>query len=700
MKRSLAFLLVTIGLSISGLGQTPSISTLEERLQTAPDEEQASICFDLIRAYINTDKSKSVFYADKALQISTARNDSTDIVQSLRMKAQVLRRMGNNKAALTLFTDLLERVKPIHQRNTRLHEEYKTILNGAAITNNLMGNYQEAIQGYQQFYELAYQDSDFEGVSIAYHNIGLNYQEMQNYADAKKYYLLARKIKQANGITFGLSDTEMNLAHIYNDLKQYDSSQLYMDYALSGCQEDCDVLQMNAFQVKGIALLGKRDTLAARTQLTKCLELAKKLDDSRYELHTKVLLAGIALHLNEREQAYTLLQESERMATQMPDLRSLQDIYKLYVSYYKQFPNAEMFTFYQNRFDLLSEQILSDSIQFGLKILEKEFQLNEYFKLLSFQRKVIDQQNKINVGYILLIILSALLIVLLFNNVRIHRRVNAQLSEARATIQQKNEQLAHQNENLDRDIASKTLGLERANRILETINEELDSFITNTTQEFQQPVAELSALYTQGSQLALPSECEQLWQGLKPPLTAIQTCLQQLDFIKQDKFRSITIESLNLNTLLGDLIGSIHSRNLLPAKIQLQWDKDEQALLYADRQLVVLILESLLLNAISFYNPAPDINSFIAIKAVRSKDRLKLSVTDNGIGVRVQQPERQFQVFNLYTSQRRLSEVSVYLVKTSADRLGARLGLEITTEGYTQFTVDFPIGNPGGSREN
>jgi signal transduction histidine kinase len=112
--------------------------------------------------------------------------------------------------------------------------------------------------------------------------------------------------------------------------------------------------------------------------------------------------------------------------------------------------------------------------------------------------------------------------------------------------------------------------------------------------------------------------------------------------------------------------------------------------------LVRIVLENLIDNAIKFYNDSDRVNSFVEINIVNTSEGVKARVIDNGIGISESNPGKLFQMFFRASERSEIGGIGLYIVKTATAKIGGKVGLLTTPEGYTEFYVLFPPQPPTG----
>jgi PAS domain S-box-containing protein len=114
------------------------------------------------------------------------------------------------------------------------------------------------------------------------------------------------------------------------------------------------------------------------------------------------------------------------------------------------------------------------------------------------------------------------------------------------------------------------------------------------------------------------------------------------------------------------------------------------ATVLANRALLSQMLMNLISNAIKFV--APGVTPSIRIFAERHPGRVRLSVSDNGIGIAPEYLERIFGVFQRLNRQEDYpgNGLGLALVRRAATRLGGRVGVQSTPGKGSTFWIEFP----------
>jgi signal transduction histidine kinase len=132
----------------------------------------------------------------------------------------------------------------------------------------------------------------------------------------------------------------------------------------------------------------------------------------------------------------------------------------------------------------------------------------------------------------------------------------------------------------------------------------------------------------------------------------------------------------------------------LPSKIHIRRSIDEGIDVVSDKELIRIVLENLIDNAIKFYNDNDRVQSFVEINIVKTPEGAKARIIDNGIGISESNPGKLFQMFFRASERSEIGGIGLYIVKTATAKIGGKVGLLTTPEGYTEFYVNLPAQPP------
>ncbi|MGN1312527.1 MAG: ATP-binding protein [Bacilli bacterium] len=108
-----------------------------------------------------------------------------------------------------------------------------------------------------------------------------------------------------------------------------------------------------------------------------------------------------------------------------------------------------------------------------------------------------------------------------------------------------------------------------------------------------------------------------------------------------------------------------------------------------DKKWLEFILNQIINNSIKYRKKS---NSIIKIECVKEKDKVKLSIYDNGIGICKGDIDRVFDKFFTGINGRekvKSTGMGLYIIKKLCDKLGHNIYIESVLDEYTKVTLEF-----------
>jgi signal transduction histidine kinase len=170
----------------------------------------------------------------------------------------------------------------------------------------------------------------------------------------------------------------------------------------------------------------------------------------------------------------------------------------------------------------------------------------------------------------------------------------------------------------------------------------------------------------------------------------LNVILTRLLIVNQINHASINPDSIGLSDLVDEVI-VLETKKGLPKGLLIKKEIPDHITLHTDRDLVRIILENLIDNAIKFHNDSGRVEPFVLVRAETNDEHksVTIRVIDNGIGISEVKPDKIFQMFSRASERSGTGGIGLYLSKLATEKLGGEINLGVTAEGYTEFTVTF-----------
>ncbi|MGN7438359.1 MAG: sensor histidine kinase [Alcanivorax sp.] len=226
---------------------------------------------------------------------------------------------------------------------------------------------------------------------------------------------------------------------------------------------------------------------------------------------------------------------------------------------------------------------------------------------------------------------------------------------------------------------------------LKIANEELEEFAYRTSHDLRSPlissmtVLDIAAEAIKNNDTTEAIEC---LDHAKDSLKTLEQLVKDILALTQTKNQEEETQPLLLGNIIDDALQKLaHMDNFERLDIQKELTYAEP--IEAKKSRITLIVENLISNAIK-YQDASEPHPYLKISTNKEGGRFIFKVEDNGVGIPKEHQDKLFQMFKRFHNQSYGSGLGLYMMKKSADILGADLVYEDAQKG-TIFKLLIPM---------
>lgn len=675
-----------LGICFSARAQDLKVDSLKALLPTLERNQKFDVLYELFKWYFEKDNQSALAYAEEAHLVALGLGDSLMIVKSGRAKGYMQMKMGDLESALKNFIVALS----IAKRN-EFQDQVKFLLNNIASAYAYQANYDKALDYHFQSLVIREAEGDKSEMSVAYNNIGQVYYMLKDFDQALTYFNksvdLSREIKDDRDLDKRL----INVGLCYNSLGQHKKAIEVLTEALAICGNPCSeyVLTQGHFVLGNSYLeLGKIEE--AKDEYLTSYENAVKADSKRFQAESLLQLHRVSFQEENYQQALSYVKQVEEILREVGFNELKIEMYRAFAKLYSTISDYKSASIYQARYIQLKDSIYSDELIRNLARVQTDYEERENIATIAAKEEVIERQRKLNLAVVVIAVLSGLLVFVLFRSNQIKKKVNNALSEAKVTIENQNKQLTILNKSLEKMVDARTMELQVANEALKRVNDELDNFIYKTSHDIRGPLASLKGMCNVAIMDVKDELALSYFYKLDATAERLNTILTRLLIINQINNSSASLELIDFRSIIDDVV-ILERKKGLPPKLTIRKEIQPGIVFYSDKELIRIILENLIDNAIKFYNDSGRVDPFVDIKIGSDNGEVKIRVLDNGIGISQINPDKIFQMFSRASERSGTGGIGLYLTKTATEKLGGFIDLKTTPEGYTEFYVKFTL---------
>jgi len=554
------------------------------------------------------DYADALRYDMQCVALYTQNHDSTSLARALNDVGSDYRDIGEYQEGYYYLTRSFRLAK--NRRNTN-HQD--SLIMAIALHNmgsvfTQLGQFDVAHSHLQAAEKLSKQVHDSQGPAYTYYELGELYLKKKDFAQSEQYLNEALHEARKQQIRLLIPIVQLHLADLYLARKEYKKSLVYFDSVIFQ-----QTLINNHFGLAECAV-GKG----------RLMSLSGNHEEAQ-RLFLSSLATAQALHARNLE------------------LSCYHELAALYEAK-NDFPKSLYYLKMQNalRDSLFSEgemeKLFQSQVRFETE--NKDIEIAALSQARTLQEYELRRQELIRNILWVVVTLTAILLFTVYRSAHRRKQINELL-------------LKHQEEIKKRSIE------------LEQLNEVKDKFFSIISHDLRSPMNSLGATLDLLSQKNIsPEEFSELSQSLRAQFDHTSTLINNLlnwTLVQMDKLK-IQPERVVLQRKVDESFEALGT--LSDKSIVMENHVDGKIIVYADPNIVNLVMRNLILNAIKFTKSG----GRIWVSAEDKYNEVVVAVSDNGIGI---QPEFKESIFK---------KTSGYSTRGTANEKGTGLGLILCKE--------------------
>lgn len=627
-------------------------------------------CLSLAGQFLDRNVPDStIYYSEKA----------RDLAHTDEKLKQALNSLGNGhaKAGRSIIAiDLYEQVLAL--ADTLNSERYSVgVLINLATAYSSQSDVNKGLQYYFEALERSEELENNEFIAIITNNLGDKYNDMENYDQAEYYLNRSRKISEEQGFQTNLVRVLLNLGNTYMATDRYEQAEDAYFRVLDLHKESGNATgEIQVIYNLGMLNLAKGEYSESRKFLKQSLSRSEEINIYPGIFYSTNGLGELELELGNIQEAVDRYQKGVSVTDEIENPGMKVSAYQNMYTIYKEAGNAAEALSWLERVNSLRDDLRSAEnerlrAQFETKFeLKRSEQENKLIEIQQQQQQAQLQQQR----WIIISALVGILILLIAGFVLIRtnqkrKAANLKLIESNRSLKKLNGTVQDQKEELER---------------LNNIKTKLFAIIAH---DLRGPLGSLqSLLYLLREHDLSEKETNELTANLEKNMLENSSMMDNLLGWAQSQ-----MNGLSLNKRAFDLQLAVQSvldqfKLQLESKyIELITEVPEGTMIYADYDLMKLVLRNLIANAIKFSNP----HSVILIKSRKTDaDTYQVAVEDSGVGI----PENvKHKIFSgehftsAGTNKEKGSGLGLNLCKEYVEKHGGSIWFESETDEGTTF---------------
>jgi len=481
--------LLAVFLSVCFIACTPLLSLaqdkfdkMEQRLQTMPDDTaKVNLLLELGKEYCSKQNDKAFMYLQEAFSIATSLNYTAGIGKSLLWQGRVYYYKDN----YPLSNRYLDKAKKILE--TTDETDALAFVNFAKATNcSIRGDYMHALELFKTAIELNKKTANLRMIAACTNGIGNILIDRKEPEKALVYFRESLKINESIDYQMGISSTLNCIGISYENLGKLDSSLIFhkKSLAIRTKLNTNRAIAGSEYQIAGVLI--KMGNFKDAEEASKiAIKLFEKLEEKTGIIISKLRLAD-ALNKQGKPDAIQPALDALAMANKIDNQNLISYAYKELSDIYAYNNNFTESYHYLVKHKTIQDSLFDTEKARMLTEFETKFQSEKKDNEIFLLKSRTEDQRKINILLIVLVIVFAGVIVFLFFLFRLKstafNRQQKLLEQEKIIHNQQNkinekekQILQEQLESKNRELAAKALEMIRYNDTISSIIEKLES---------------------------------------------------------------------------------------------------------------------------------------------------------------------------------------------------------------------------------
>ncbi len=494
----------------------------------------------------------------------------------------------------------------------------------------IKGNYVKGLQYMKKGYEEALKINHLSLTARNLGNIGLIYFGVGSYNLAIDFYQKSVPIFLAENNEERLAITYNNIADAYLRLEQLDSAQYYIEKALPISERKRLVSYPLLLRNLGVVYFKRGNLQNAENYLNKALSFNELQLDKINLAASYRYLAKIALLKGDISASKKLILKSINFAESVRIKEQMYEAYNVYADILEAENNAKEALKYRNLFVLYRDSVQSQNTQNHLQVFEYEKKQGEVAKLTAeraTREAQLDRQRFLTLVVLVILLFVTLLLWFTFKNNKKIQKFNQELNNANTAIKAQKAEILLQNE----ELGLQNEFIKQQSEKLADLNYLKDRLFSIISHDLRSPLGSLKtmiSLFEDGD--LTEEEFREMSPMLEKDLDYTLNLLNNLLQWAKSQMEGVTTspEVFDIKELANNQIGllerlaenkGIHLNNQMLTTMNV----------FADKNMIDLVMRNLVANAIKFCNSGDS----ISIIGERIGDFVHIKVEDTGIGI-------------------------------------------------------------------
>ena len=553
------------------------------------------------------------------------------------------------------------------------------------------GDIANAITFFNGSFKIANELHDFNAVAEIKLNLGACYTDVGNYKLGISAYKSAVDYYKQINDKKRLCRSEIFLSDALFKSNDPDNSLLYLEKVMPLSIELNGYMLHYVYTNFAECYFLKGNYELAKKNVAEAMKISEKINDLYALSADYLVLAKVYLALNDYKNAETFAKKGYDIAKQTQIRENLIDSYKIFSNVFEKQGKYSEALKYKNLFITTKDSLESALNDYILQDYENE-KKDEMFAMMKadeFQKNAeLRRQKYIIVFFVFALFMFIAITIYIFYSRITLKKANIEIELVNKELNNKQKEIILQNEvliKINEQISQQSEDIKK----LSNLKDRLFSIISHDLRSPLRSLQTVLSLFLEGN--LSQDRFQTIVPNLVKGVGTTSELLENLLHWSKSQLTGAKIVRIDFDIyLLAQNQIALFEKQATDKQIVFSNQIEEESFVYADKDMIDLVLRNLVANAIKFCYPSGK----ITLSALQLGNKIEVSVADEGVGISPENIQKVFQDNERYTTKGTANEsgtgLGLLLCKDFIEKNNGTIGVESELKVGTRFWFTLP----------
>ncbi len=231
--------------------------------------------------------------------------------------------------------------------------------------------------------------------------------------------------------------------------------------------------------------------------------------------------------------------------------------------------------------------------------------------------------------------------------------------------------------------------IEEKNEELAKVNSELDRFVYSASHDLKSPISSVLGLINVSRLTDNHIEIKNYLNMMEGRLLHLSKFIGDIASYSQNSRVSLNLTTVKLKNFIENYVAGL---TYLPeaSALKIKIEVPNELTIISDETRLEMVLGNIITNAFKYYDPSKEYR-FVNIRSTVNEMSLQIEIQDNGVGIPSEYSDKIFDMFFSSDHKAKGAGLGLYIVKETLEKLNGTILVESKVGVGSKFKINLPI---------